>query len=988
MLQDDDFTCFLREGTEFHRRLPTGLFTDKLVQIGVHVHDTAAKGLATTNWELLKSPTFPEGKPLATLRNVALYRSVSKSSDAEPPPEVTCRLRVLMVLTFPQEKLCKEGVRWVQELPDLKLEDLRESLEKEYKRLSISAVSLFDTPDSPVYLQGHKTFGIRERLEQERFSVLHIITHGKLIRGTPHLSMLNAPTDYPTEDDPGRRAVSKQILEEVFTRLDAESKPRLVVLQNCFSGAGGMHSLAAALSSAGIPAVIGMQRRLGDEEALRFNSVFYGHLRSKPVEVALAHTRSELCAPPISESYPQLWNTPALFKHSRELVRFGVDYRDKLRGYLEQDWREFEREVRNNTPLSKYQVSQEWEVSKRPGQERPVLDTDSDAGANLEKCLDFFDQRQGGVIALCGDPGCGRTRTLQELMVRQIERVRAQSTEFHGHVQAALPLWIEVSRFLNNLPGSLGALLKVGFERTSTRTVQTLGDSGQTIDDWLYSDHFLILIDDADLVRKENWLSELIEQVKHGRHNLAFTWTGRLPRALSNSVDVGIELRRFSWERVPDDWGICKMLDRDEALRELARWPAVAASFERVSVGSKTNLLDAWVEDELNRALQRCGITDEKQREQIRGIAYEQLEHVGHYITRERRESTRKAVPQDRLFREEESLKPEHSEVNRQAWEALLSRKLIRRVRANQIATCSDVVTEFASARWISHRLSKPAAAFSRLVEEDDYIMNDNQARIQDFLASLMDEPAHCYLLIQSALGSGKRKAALNFAISGAESLSKMDLCLHKDDPYVDRIQRMALMLLAEELTEAPIDANLLRQLSRLGSLEEIKRLGARLHLVVKGIENIRDIALEGDPSVMGAIPLVMRWAESCQTISWLSKEINDRRLPPRILDPAARQILEVPEHFEVLKLRLLTTLLSPADSRGDKTTCELGLSSPSVQQSPNDLFVCVYDVLEFLNRPDLVDWILERLPSERRDSIMSDVSEYGYENLKRMVKE
>jgi len=147
---------------------------------------------------------------------------------------------------------------------------------------------------------------LHERLVDDRWHVLHFIGHG----------------DYDHNADQGRVALVGEDgradwvdAERLADLLDqAEPTPRLVVLNSCSSGEGGIRDLfpgtAAALVHSGISAVVAMQFRVSDRAAVDFPRGFYRQLVAKgSVDEAVRGGRMSILGAPHSLE----WVTPVLY---------------------------------------------------------------------------------------------------------------------------------------------------------------------------------------------------------------------------------------------------------------------------------------------------------------------------------------------------------------------------------------------------------------------------------------------------------------------------------------------------------------------------------------------------------------------------------------------------------------------------------------------------------------------------------------------------
>jgi hypothetical protein len=250
--------------------------------------------VASLPWELLADPE--RGRRLARSRFVSVVRTVGTK---DPPRSVKLRvdgqLRVLVVDAEP------EGVteiNWPAEKARIK-----EALAK-WKYVHLEFLD-------------HASFAETcRRLEDGFFNVIHFIGHGGFDKASGQWYLLFEKN----------RQKDRVLAMDIADRFGDVKTLRLAVLNACRTGqlpgeADGdpLSGVAAALSVAGVPAVVAMQIPVTDGMAIEFSEAFYFTLKSGlPIEAAVSRGRSE-----VRLSSPE-WATPVLYLRgsSSELFEF------------------------------------------------------------------------------------------------------------------------------------------------------------------------------------------------------------------------------------------------------------------------------------------------------------------------------------------------------------------------------------------------------------------------------------------------------------------------------------------------------------------------------------------------------------------------------------------------------------------------------------------------------------------------------------------
>jgi hypothetical protein len=284
--------------------------------------DVKAPALHRLWWECL----FDEGTPLplgmATYTPLSRYLEVFKPV---PPAVPKPPLRLLVVLCNPED-LGRD--RW-RELPPLKPEVEWDTMDK--------ALAEFDEKELIVeHHEGAASLGaIRERLQDGRFHILHIIGHGFMAEdGTGHLLLEG-------RDGKNDRKASLMAEDQLAALVNGLEELRLVVLAACHSAersdASAFQGLAPAMVRAGVPAVVAMQDLVQQATAQTFALRFYGSLAKSTstqgfVDAAVNMARDQInieCRQHNRSNWQ--WPMPVLFLrgHGRLLERVSTPRRSK-----------------------------------------------------------------------------------------------------------------------------------------------------------------------------------------------------------------------------------------------------------------------------------------------------------------------------------------------------------------------------------------------------------------------------------------------------------------------------------------------------------------------------------------------------------------------------------------------------------------------------------------------------------------------------------
>ncbi len=280
--------------------------------------------LTNVPWELMYNPDSRDFVALSTLTPVVRYLALPQSPK---PLEVSLPLRILVVIANPCQPLLDVSVEKKRLLSAL--EEPREAGAVEIK-----------------FLEGQGTFSALQRiLRQQQFHVLHFIGHGEY-RAEDEEGVLIL------EDEQGR---SWFINGQNLGRALRDHPPlRLVVLNACegakTSTTDPFAGMAAAIVSAGIPAVVAMQFDISDSGAIIFSREFYTSLADGyPLDAAVTEARKAMAA---LIKNPIEWSTPVLYMtipdgmifnltekmEERKQEKLGILYRQALIQMRKRAW--------------------------------------------------------------------------------------------------------------------------------------------------------------------------------------------------------------------------------------------------------------------------------------------------------------------------------------------------------------------------------------------------------------------------------------------------------------------------------------------------------------------------------------------------------------------------------------------------------------------------------------------------------------------------
>lgn len=259
--------------------------------------ENKARELATWPWEYLYLPDDlhrgTTGTFLASDTKLTLSRNVPKLV-ADTPASDDEELRILVVVSEPDNanavdtnEVLSKLSEFEKEAPDkIKLKTLPEIC-PDCLGESRSFARSCDTCDgNGIY--GVPTFRQFDKAMKWRPHIVHFIGHGKFENKVGSLGFI----------DEGEQHLVDWTEETDVADCFGDWKPNLVFLQAC-KGAHAdttdvLSGVALRLAYNGIPAVIAMQFKTGNQVAQSFATKFYDTVRERPIDEAVQHGRVEI----------------------------------------------------------------------------------------------------------------------------------------------------------------------------------------------------------------------------------------------------------------------------------------------------------------------------------------------------------------------------------------------------------------------------------------------------------------------------------------------------------------------------------------------------------------------------------------------------------------------------------------------------------------------------------------------------------------------
>lgn len=256
-----------------------------------------ARELATWPWEYLYLPDDlnrgTAGTFLASDTKLTLSRNVPKMAEDKASSDDE-ELRILVVISEPDnanavdtDEVLSKLTEFAKEAPDkIKLKTLPEIC-PDCMGESRSFARSCDTCDGNG-ISGVPTFRQFDKAMKWRPHIVHFIGHGKFENKVGSLGFI----------DEGEQNLVDWTEETDVADSFNDWKPHLVFLQAC-KGAHAdttdvLSGVALRLAYNGIPAVIAMQFKTGNQVAQSFATKFYDTVRERPIDEAVQHGRVEI----------------------------------------------------------------------------------------------------------------------------------------------------------------------------------------------------------------------------------------------------------------------------------------------------------------------------------------------------------------------------------------------------------------------------------------------------------------------------------------------------------------------------------------------------------------------------------------------------------------------------------------------------------------------------------------------------------------------
>jgi hypothetical protein len=267
----------------------------------VRLRLTEAPELAGLPWELVydaQRQLF-----LGISDDTPLSRFIEPQQTFPPPPPPAGRLRLLTVLSDPQDLAQTYG------LPRLRIEAELATLDTALQRLK-SQNLLEEIPP----LRHAVRADIAEALREYRPHALHFVSHGVFREGQGRLLL--------EDEDHFALEMSDAVFREL---LAGQRDTRLVVLNTCQGAArdagNALVGMGPQLVSRGAPAVVAMQFPIYERPAVSFTREFYRALAHWfPIDVAVSQARKAIFID-YGPGRPD-WAAPVLFMRDRDGMLF------------------------------------------------------------------------------------------------------------------------------------------------------------------------------------------------------------------------------------------------------------------------------------------------------------------------------------------------------------------------------------------------------------------------------------------------------------------------------------------------------------------------------------------------------------------------------------------------------------------------------------------------------------------------------------------
>ncbi len=274
-------SCWARSYSEATQNPEGGL----RLKLQLNLGDPLVAGLAELPWEYLFSPEH--GGFLGLQRKTPILRHMRLPMPGSRPLP-SRPIRLLAILSQPAALS-------------------RLSLEEESSRIKSTLGALPGVDVIPLRNPSIET--LREKLLEQDFQILHFMGHGGFDESSGQgVLFFTHPNGSPLP-------VSGSLLG---THLAGMDSLRLIFINACETArskaSAPFAGVATALLRAGLPAVIAMQRPIGDDSALEFSRVVYRRLAvGDPIDAAVTEGRLAIARDNGTE-----WGTPVLFSRAED----------------------------------------------------------------------------------------------------------------------------------------------------------------------------------------------------------------------------------------------------------------------------------------------------------------------------------------------------------------------------------------------------------------------------------------------------------------------------------------------------------------------------------------------------------------------------------------------------------------------------------------------------------------------------------------------
>lgn len=256
------------------------------IRIQIDSRDERLRPFMSIPWEILFDRSADAGRLLALDARRPIVRMIDSNEQQVDPAPLPIK-RVLLALSQPSDTMM------------LKLKHERSEVDSVLRRHGLL----------PKVLERATRWSLQTAILEEQPQILHFMGHGTSDEQSGEGLLLLENEN--RQKDP----IHASELARFFIGRPA---PRLVILTSCVTGipgpvanAGPFASVAAALVSAGLPAVIAMQAAVRDTNAILFTQRLYeGVVRGDAVEAAIASARIAL---QLKDREVPDWAAPVLF---------------------------------------------------------------------------------------------------------------------------------------------------------------------------------------------------------------------------------------------------------------------------------------------------------------------------------------------------------------------------------------------------------------------------------------------------------------------------------------------------------------------------------------------------------------------------------------------------------------------------------------------------------------------------------------------------